>query len=266
MRIHRVALLLQAAALIVGCGREPAPAAAPAEELRSAQADVAQAVLPAVVSAREAVEAIAPPPPASDCVVHPKAVELIVEFEIVSPAYYAARLEAPIWPGGQSGVTWGVGYDGGHQTRTRIGTDWSMHAQVERLVGTAGVIGQPAKALVPGMRDVRTPYPLAAHVFTAAMLPPYCELARRTFRDGWERIPWVTQGAIVATVFNRGAAMGGESRREMRVIRDECVPSGDPACVAAQLRAMPRLWVGKDVGQGLRRRYLATAALAEMRE
>lgn len=265
MRLHRAALLLQAAALI-GCGREPAPVEAPADELTSVQVEVAQAVLPAVVRARETVEAIAPTPPVSDCVVHPKAVELIVEFEVVSPAYYSMKLEAPIWPGGQSGVTWGVGYDGGHQTRARIGTDWSMHAQVERLLGTAGVIGAPAKALAPGMRDVHTPYPLAAQVFTAAMLPPYCELARRTFRDGWDRIPWVTQGAIVATVFNRGAAMGGESRREMRVIRDECVPAGDAACVAAQLRAMPRLWIGKDVEEGLRRRYLATAALAEINE
>ena len=48
--------------------------------------------------------------------VSPAAVAHIVRWEITSPAYYDKRLRWPIWPGGASGVTWCIGYDGGHQT------------------------------------------------------------------------------------------------------------------------------------------------------
>jgi hypothetical protein len=56
--------------------------------------------------------------------------------------------------------------------------------------------------------------------------------------------------------------MAGERRREMRAIRDDCVPAADTACIAAQLRAMARLWVGPDIEGGMRRRRHAEAALA----
>ncbi len=261
MRTARAAVLLFALTL-AACDRPPAVSSTAADGVQAAQAVASEAAVPAVIEIREAVEFVAPPPENAPCSVDPAAVALIIRYEITSPGYYSARLEAPVWPGGQSGVTWGVGYDGGHQTRTRILDDWRVHDQVERLAMTAGVIGTPARGLARSMVDVRTPYPMAAEVFEASTLPSYCDLTARTFRNGWEDLPSRARGALVATVYNRGAAMQGDRRREMRAIRDECVPAADVQCIAHQLRSMPRLWAGKPIEAGLRARYEATAALA----
>lgn len=259
MRFLRAALLLLA---LTGCAAKPQPSTDVTFEAALAQLEVAEATVPAIVDVRAAIAEIAPPPPTDECYVHPDAVALIVRFEVTSPAYYSARLEGVIWPGLQSGATWGVGYDGGHQTRTRIVTDWHEHTHAERLASTAGVIGPRAKDLLPGLADVRTPYPLAASVFEAATLPTYCRLAERTFKGARELLPERAFGAIVATVFNRGVAMNGDKRREMKTIRDVCVPAGDVACLVREFRSMPRLWVGTPAENGLRNRYFATAELA----
>lgn len=265
MRIRHVALLLFAVALAVVAGCAPAPSQSTAEATDTAQAVVAEVSLPAIIEVRAAIEAVAPTPAKPVCSVSAEAVALIVRYEVTSPSYYTARLQMPIWPGAQSGVTWGVGYDGGHQTRSRILGDWSAHTHAERLAETAGVIGPHAKALLPALADIRTPYAYAADVFAAATLPSYCELTARTYRDGWAALPEHAQGALVATVYNRGAGMQGDRRREMRTMRDVCVPAGDVECIARELRSMPRLWVGTPVESGLRARYEATALLAERR-
>ena len=248
-----------------GCSKPPEASIETAAEVGQAQAVTAEAAVPAIIAVRDLVESVAPveSSTATRCVVHPEAVDLIVRFEVTSPEYYNLKLQGVIWAGLHSGATWGVGFDGGHQTRTFIGRAWKAHPQVARLTITSGVIGLAAKNLIPQLRDVRTPYPLATEVFTLATLPVYCELAKRTFRDGWDLLPQRTQGALVATVYNRGASTQGARRLEMAIMRDDCVPRGDVACIAVQLRAMPRIWVGTNVYDGLRRRYEATAKLAE---
>lgn len=252
-------------ALIAGCARTavPAPSDVAAADIADMQAAAATIVVPAIVDVRAAVDAVVPEPPPNPCTVHPDAVALIVRYEITSETYYTTHLQSPVWPGEQSGVTWGVGYDGGHQTRARILEDWSEHTSAGRLSMTAGVIGPRAKALVPSLADIRIPYPLAASVFEAATLPSYCELAARTFRSGWRALPPLAQGVLVVTVYNRGAGMQGDRRREMRTLRDVCVPAADLACMAREFRAMPRLWMGTPIEAGMTGRYEATAALVE---
>lgn len=264
MRIPRRAVLLVLLA-IAGCTKPPETLVEVAAETEVAQAETAQAAVPAIIAIREVVESVAPieSATATRCVVHPEAVDLIVRFEVTSPQYYELKLQGVIWAGLHSGATWGVGFDGGHQTKAFIERAWEKHPQVDRLAITSGVIGLAAKNLVPQLRDVRTPYPMAADVFTLATLPVYCELAKRVFRNGWELLPERAQGALVATVYNRGASTQGARRLEMAILQTDCVPRGDVACIAVQLRSMPRLWVGTNVYDGLRKRYEATAKLAE---
>jgi hypothetical protein len=258
--VRLIALVLLAAAL-AACQR---PAEVPAAEAEQAQASAADSIVPAIVAVRDAIEPALPaPPPPPSATVDPRATALIVQFEIRSPSYYAAHLQSPVWPGAQSGVTWGIGYDGGQQTRARIASDWHMHAQVERLVATSGVVGVDAGELARSMRDVRTPFDLAERVFTGSTLPAYRALAARAYRRGWDELSPVAQGALVATVYNRGAGMAGDRRREMRTLRDECVPRHDYACMAAQFRSMTRLWRGTTIEVGMRERYEATARLVE---
>lgn len=127
------------------------------------------------------------------------------------------------------------------------------------------MVGAPARALVRDMRDVRTPLPHAQRVFATATLPTYNALTARAFASGWDALPPDASGSLTATVYNRGASMRGDRRREMRELRDACVPAGDTACMAAQYRSMCRLWKGTQIEAGLCRRYEATARLAEGR-
>jgi GH24 family phage-related lysozyme (muramidase) len=242
---------------LVACG----PEAQSKSPIAAAQEAVAEALVPAIVAVQEVVEPLAPAP-APAPLIDPDAVRLIMEFEIVSAAYYNARLQSPIWPGGASGVTWCVGYDGGHQTRSRIEADWPTHPQLPRLAATAGIVGAAARSLIPGLRDVRTPLSACEVAFATVTLPRYHALAARTYRNGWDLLPLRAQGALVSVTFNRGAGMTGDSRRELRTIRDVCVPAGDVRCIARELVASIRVWHGKDIEAGMRRRRLAEADLA----
>lgn len=263
MRLRTLAILFLQVSL-TACQQPPAASKEVAHVVGEAQQVVAETTVSPIVAVREVVESVAPIAStiASRCVVSPEGVALIVRFEITSRAYYDSRLQGVMWPGVRSGVTWGVGYDGGYYTREGITRDWARHAQVGRLASTSGVVGAPAKALIPSLADIRTPYPMAEEVFVASMLPVYCELAKRTFRNGWDGLTQHAKDSLVATVFNRGAGMGGESRVEMKVLRDTCVPAADTRCMAAQYRSMPRVWRGTSVEAGLTKRYNETAKLA----
>lgn len=196
-----------------------------------------------------------------DSPVDADAVAMVVAFEIISPHYYSAYLLRPIWPGGASGATIGVGYDLGHQIEPVIRQDWRDHARVDALAGGALITGAEARALVIQMRDIETRYPLAEQVFRVATVPRYWQATRRAF-PGIEALSPGARGALFSLVYNRGSAMAGSRRTEMRAIRDRCVPAQDYHCIAAQLLAMRRLWRGTDIEAGMNRRREAEAKLA----
>ena len=207
---------------------EAADVAAPAVE--TVETAVAEAAVPAIVAVREAVQDVLPPPATAEVpVVSSAAAALIVRWEVSGPAHYARRLERPIWPQGASGITWGIGYDGGHATT----------------------------------RDIVTRYDYASEVFAQVSLPVYQASARRAFGAGFDSLPPDAAGALVSMVYNRGASMAGDRNREKRAIRDTCIPAGDLACIGAQLRGMCRLWVGTVNERGLCDRRADEARLAE---
>lgn len=213
----------------------------------------------------DAVESIPIPPPEparteplADCTA---AIDLVVEFEISSRGYYNARLVHPIWPGAASGVTIGVGYDLGHQIPTVIRLDWQAHPQSGDLPPAAGVTGERARPLTRAMQHVQTPLRLAEDVFTASTVPRYWRSTARAF-PGIEGLRPCAQGALFSLVYNRGSAMAGSTRTEMRAIRDQCVPLRDHQCIADQIRRMDRLWRGTSIEAGMTRRRNAEADLA----
>ncbi len=274
----RLSCVLLALAL-AGCGQLPAAAApsamvearaevaqATSPVVASVQEATASAVVPAVVALQEIMQDVAPPSvnaaPAS--AISPAAVALIVRWEVGSASRYSRRYQAPIWPGGASGVTWGIGYDGGHQTRQQIGLDWSAHDAASRLQATAGITGQAAQPLVRDLRDVTVPFAMASDVFALASLPRYRASARRAFGvERFDALPADAQGALVSLVYNRGASMTGPARAEMRAIRDTCLPGSDVHCVAGQIRQMCRLWRGTNLEAGLCGRREDEAGLTE---
>lgn len=243
----------------------PAPATVRAETVvEHAQSAAAEQIVPALVAVRDAVEAVVTPPAADvPGLVSPAAVAHIVRWEVTSAAYYERRLQRPIWPGGASGVTWGIGYDGGHQSSRTIAQDWHAHPHVERLQQTAGITGNAARAALPRFSDIATPFPYAEDVFVAASLPVYHRSTVRAYGEAVLGLPPDAVGALVGNTYNRGGSMVGSRNTEKRHIRDVCIPSRDLACVAAQLRSQCRLWKGTALEAGLCGRRESEAQLVE---
>lgn len=268
------ACLLLALALLVGCDAAvPAPAvvlapvitqAVVADVVTPAQDAAATVIVPAAVALRESVQAALP---VQDAQAEPSAPALsdaglahIVRWEITSEARYSRNLTHPVWPGGASGITWCIGYDGGHQTARTIRADWRAHAQVDRLAQTSGIVGTAARRALPQFRDITTAYQPCLDVFQASSAPAYMRATERAYGAALRDQPQGVIDALFGNTYNRGGSMVGSRNREKRVIRDDCLPAHDRACVAAQLRAMKRLW--PDV-PGLQARRESEARMAE---
>lgn len=188
--------------------------------------------------------------------------ELIVRWEVGGQSRYSAQLERPIWPGGASGVTWGIGYDGGHQHPDTILRDWAAHPAAPRLATTAGVTGTAARAILPRYRDIIVSWSDAIRVLDQRSIPIYRAQARRAYGRAFDAAPGPVQAALVSEVYNRGPGMAGSRRAERRVIRDVCLPARDAECVARQLELSCRVWAGTPNGPGLCNRRRDEARVA----
>jgi GH24 family phage-related lysozyme (muramidase) len=195
----------------------------------------------------------------------PAGYQLILDYEVGGgQSYYDRFLSRPTWPGVQSGVTVGVGYDLGYNAAEVIRDDWrGLGATVSgRLAQCAGLTGQRAKTQTVTVSDVRIGWPAAKDVFDRTTLARFTALTAKTFPN-FDALPADSQAALVSLVFNRGSSMYGDSRREMRAIRDLCAAartSADIRAIAAQIRAMKRLW---PTVRGLQLRRDAEADLVE---
>jgi GH24 family phage-related lysozyme (muramidase) len=190
-----------------------------------------------------------------------RAFQLILDYEVGGgEEYYDAMLARPTWPGAQSGVTVGIGYDLGYSTAQIIRRDWAELPEVGRLAAVAGLKGERCKRLAAAMHDVVVPWDLARSVFCAVTLPREAARTIAVF-PGSQHLPQDAFGALVSLVYNRGGAMDGDRRREMRAIR-EAVTHNDLDDIAEQLRSMKRLWRGRGL-DGLVRRRESEAVMVE---
>lgn len=182
-------------------------------------------------------------PPEFNLLVSKMGLDEIVKFEISSEANYRKNLQNPIWPGAQSGVTIGIGYDLGHTAASRIDEDWRgriADADLERLLKVEGLKGEDAKKALSKVKNVVIPLEPAQEVFFRRTLTHFAAHTKRTF-PGVEDLPADAQAMLLSLVFNRGGSMTGSTRVEMKAVKG-LVPSGDLAGIAAQIRAMKRLW------------------------
>ena len=167
------------------------------------------------------------------------------------------------FPGGDSGVTIGIGYDLGYTTVDQFESDWEAfltHEQIVRLHKAIGVRGADAAKLAHQFADIKIKRADAEKVFLKRTLPREILKAEQAF-PGIDALCANAQGALVSLIYNRGSSMLGERRSEMRAIRD-AVPHKDLKKIAAQLRSMKRLWVGQGL-DGLIKRREAEAKLVE---
>lgn len=254
--------LLLTALLLAGCGlhdravdnaHDVAEAAAAAATdagaeagwaIEKSQRTAVEAVTPPVLALQAGVEAVAPLAPERPALHRPdpRIVDHIVRWEVSSPAAYTAKWQGVICPGLASGPTWGIGYDGGQQTRQTILSDWSIRPDVAKLATASGAVGNGAcNAVRRQLLDVRVPYAQAREVFVDVSYPGWSRVTKRVY-PGVEALPELAGGALLGNTYNRGSSMAGSRNAEKRFIRDTCIPDHDVQCVADQLRAQKRLW------------------------
>ena len=191
-----------------------------------------------------------------------KAIQMIEQFE--TGGNYQTKA---VWPGGQSGVTIGIGFDLGYATLgdlidfwADLITDASTYADMKKCVGVTGL---QAKVLLPQVH-ISIPYTFAKLVYEKRTIPKYSQMTYDAFPN-CINLNGDSFGALVSLVINRGPGMvdapGEDNRLEMRQIRD-AMASLNFAAVPDMIRSMKRLWpVGLD---GLLKRRAAEDDLFQL--
>ena len=185
-----------------------------------------------------------------------KAFHLILKYEVGGGInYYNKCLKHPCYPGGESGVTIGIGYDLGYNTSYQFAEDWKGIINTEsyiRLLQHLGKKSTNAKAAIASVKDIEISWEAAEIVFKKNTLPRFIEETKKAFPNS-DKLHPDAFGALVSLVFNRGASISGQSRIEMLNIRN-LIASKDYEAIANEVRKMKRLWIGKGLDGLLVRR------------
>jgi len=188
-----------------------------------------------------------------------KAYRLILDYEVGGgPSYYNKALKHPCYPGGESGVTIGIGYDLGYNTAAQFEADWKAildQTSYNRLVPHLGKKSSNAKAAIPSVKDIEISWDAAEIVFKKNTLPRFINETKKAF-PGVERLHTDAFGALVSLVFNRGGSTSGSSRVEMLNIKNAIINKRTDIYnyISQQVIDMKRLWVGKGLDGLLTRR------------
>lgn len=187
-----------------------------------------------------------------------QAYNLIVRYEVSSKEYYEKKLQRPLWPGGDSGVTIGIGYDLGYTSASAFREDWNgilNDAAIKALLPAIGKKSLDAKKIIANFSDVEITWAQAELQFKN-FLPYVIAEAESAFPPIEKLDNDICRGAIVSLVYNRGGAISNTPRRiEMYNIR-ELMKKGRFDQVPQEIRKMKRLWLGKGLDGLIERREL----------
>ena len=179
--------------------------------------------------------------------INKKSIDFIIQHEAGGRAYYDKVLQKPTWPGGESGITIGLGYDLGYNSEKQFNLDWGKtltESNIKTLKTVLGLKGEKAKISLKGeLLNIRIPYNIAYDVFVKCSVPRFYKLALSIYPE-MVNLNEDTQGALVSMVFNRGASLNGDSRKEMRSIV-EFVKNKDYEGIAEEVEKSKRLWEHK---------------------
>jgi len=195
------------------------------------------------------------PPAGASMVLSKKSIDALIAFEVTSKAFYEQKYQSPIWPGGESGVTIGIGYDLGFYTTKQITETWGplvSASDLQLLISVKGKTGLNAKAALPPVKQVKIPFDTAIRAFHFFTLPEFAGRTKRRY-PGVQKLPPDAQGALVSLVYNRGTSIEGDRRREMKNIIN-LVAAENLNGIATQIRNMKRLWDPQKQGGLITRR------------
>ena len=187
-------------------------------------------------------------------------VTFIANEEVGGRDFYEAQATFPQWPGEQSGITIGVGYDLRFSADI-FETDWGDKLPADVLAALRPHLGKLGnRAAAEALSGLRVPWTTAWRVFIGRSLPLQVVRTRGVY-TAFANLPGLCRSVLVSLVFNRGTDLddepGSDRRLEMRTIRG-LLQGGKVDQVPDQLLAMRRLWPDS---RGLRERREREAAL-----
>lgn len=174
------------------------------------------------------------------------AFDLIVEFEVSSEQVYTRKYRGPVWPGGRSGVTVGIGYDVGYADAPTLAADFGgaiPAAMIDALRTVIGKTGAPAQQLAKNLAgQVDVPWAAAISVHKLKVVPRWVGLVEHSLANTAAIGPDCL-GALVSLTYNRGASFSsdGDRYQEMRAIKAHMAAHAFDK-IPGDLRAMKRLW------------------------
>ena len=185
-------------------------------------------------------------PAATSLSISQDATNLITGFEVGSASLYTQRYQSPVWPGGNSGVTIGIGYDLGYCSTAAFTRDWQgilPDPHQGALSPTCTAKADKAQPLVaqPEIKAVKVSWDQASRQF-ARFLPQVINETAAAFPN-CAALPADSLGALVSLVYNRGSDTSASkpNRAEMATIK-QLMAASNFAAVPEQIRAMKRLW------------------------
>lgn len=184
----------------------------------------------------------------------------IAREEVSDGMTYRRKYLRPCLPPSPSGITIGIGYDLRFVDRAQLEADWQGVLSPQDIALLEPAFGIPGtRELCAQAASVTIALGDAMRVFARRSLPKYFAETRRIYPAVADQTLNAAQRtALVSLVYNRGADLDGDRRREMRTIQ-RLLLNGQLADVPAQFESMTRLW--QNVSAGLVKRRRAEARL-----
>jgi GH24 family phage-related lysozyme (muramidase) len=194
-----------------------------------------------------------------------KTLKLLLDYEVGGgEKYYNKYLSKFTWPGGASGPTIGIGIDCAYYTEKELENIFKFLSKedLDMVKKSIGKTGDSGKEYTKTLRnsEIEVSWENALTIFKQITWPKFSKLAEKAFPGLSELCP-DAYGAIVSLVFNRGVSMKGDSRTEMRNIKN-FVLKKDYRNISKEIRKMKRIWKGKNL-DGLIARREQEALLVE---
>lgn len=177
-----------------------------------------------------------------------KTLKLIYDFEVGGgEEYYNKFLKRFTWPGLQSGPTIGIGVDCAYYQPNELKSIFSFlpSKQLSLVCGAYGKTGEAGKKYTKVLRDagIEVEWNQAQKIFLNTTWAKFSKLTDKVFPHS-DELCEDAYGALVSLVFNRGSSLVGDSRSEMRDIKN-LIPDKNYHAIARKIRSMKRLWFGK---------------------
>lgn len=186
-------------------------------------------------------------------------------------SYYESNTIWPHFPGEESGITIGVGYDLKWNTQENFRSTWGPYLPkyvMDELMKEIGKRGTKKRVAELRQMGIEIPFKSAWPVFVERSVPRFYEETASIYAS-IGTLPDLCRTVLVSLVFNRGRSLAGDRRKEMKQIQAILERAGRArlskaerktilADVEDQLLSMKRLW---QAGSGLVKRRQAEANL-----